>query len=88
MYRFDWSAGARPKASLAAVPIRASAHRYRLSIIVPEERAVAPANIPSPDFDTVRTRHSRTWAFQARPMMALGMPSRRGASRSLTRTRD
>lgn len=54
MYRFDWSAGARPKASLAAVPIRGSAQRYRLSVIVPEERAVALANTPSPDFDTMR----------------------------------
>jgi 2-polyprenyl-6-methoxyphenol hydroxylase-like FAD-dependent oxidoreductase len=54
MYRFGWSAGARPKASLAAVPIRGSAHRYRLSVVVPEERAVALANTPSPDFDTMR----------------------------------
>jgi 2-polyprenyl-6-methoxyphenol hydroxylase-like FAD-dependent oxidoreductase len=54
MYRFDWSAGARPKASLAAVPIRGSAQRYRLSVIVPEERAVTLANTPSPNFDTMR----------------------------------
>jgi 2-polyprenyl-6-methoxyphenol hydroxylase-like FAD-dependent oxidoreductase len=54
MYRFDWSEGARPKASLAAVPIRGSAHRYRLSVIVPEERAVALADTPSPDFETMR----------------------------------
>ncbi|MFT4439472.1 FAD-dependent monooxygenase [Caballeronia sp. 15715] len=54
MYRFDWSAGTRPKASLAAVPVRGSARRYRLSIIVPEENAAALANTPSPDFDTMR----------------------------------
>ncbi len=54
MYRFDWSAGTRPKASLAAVPIRGSARHYRLSIIVPEEQAAALANTPSPDFDTMR----------------------------------
>jgi 2-polyprenyl-6-methoxyphenol hydroxylase-like FAD-dependent oxidoreductase len=54
MYRFDWSEGKRPQASLAAVPIRGSARRYRLSVIVPEERAVALANTPSPDFDTMR----------------------------------
>ena len=50
---FDWSAGARPKASLAAVPVRGSEQRYRLSIIAPEDKAVALANTPSPDFDTM-----------------------------------
>lgn len=53
MYRFDWSAGARPKASLAAVPVRGSERRYRLSIIVPGDRAAALADTPSPDFDTM-----------------------------------
>jgi hypothetical protein len=52
MYRFDWSAGTRPKASLAAVPVRGSEQRYRLSIIVPEEKA-ALVDTPSPDFDTM-----------------------------------
>ncbi|MEM5457527.1 FAD-dependent monooxygenase [Paraburkholderia phytofirmans] len=50
MYRFDWSAGTRPKASLAAVPVRGSEQRYRLSIIVPEDKA-ALVDTPSPDFD-------------------------------------
>jgi 2-polyprenyl-6-methoxyphenol hydroxylase-like FAD-dependent oxidoreductase len=54
MYRFEWSAGTRPKTSLAAVPVRGSAQRYRLSVVVPEDKAAAFADTPSPDFDTMR----------------------------------
>jgi 2-polyprenyl-6-methoxyphenol hydroxylase-like FAD-dependent oxidoreductase len=54
MYRFNWSGGGRPQTSLAAVPIRGSASRYRLSIIVAsEEDAAQLASTPAPDFDTI-----------------------------------
>lgn len=53
MYRFDWSAGARPKTSLAAVPVHGSEQRYRLSVVLPEDKAAAFANTSSPDFDAM-----------------------------------
>jgi 2-polyprenyl-6-methoxyphenol hydroxylase-like FAD-dependent oxidoreductase len=52
MYRFEWSAEGRPKTALAAVPVRGSDRRYRLSVVVPEDKA-AFADNPSPDFDTM-----------------------------------
>jgi len=53
MYRFEWSDAARAKASLAAVPVRGSTRRYRLSMIVPEEHAPSLADVAAPDFDTM-----------------------------------
>lgn len=53
MYRFEWTDAARAKTSLAAVPIRGSAQRYRLSMIVPEERAASLAGTDAPDFETM-----------------------------------
>ncbi|CAG9191284.1 Monooxygenase [Paraburkholderia sabiae] len=53
MYRFEWTDAARAKTSVAAVPVRGSARRYRLSMIVPEERAASLAGIAAPDFDTM-----------------------------------
>jgi len=52
MYRFEWSAEGRPKTALAAVPVRGSDRRYRLSVVVPEDKA-AFADNPSPDFDAM-----------------------------------
>ncbi|WP_109480065.1 FAD-dependent monooxygenase [Paraburkholderia sp. C35] len=53
MYRFEWSDAARAKTTIAAVPVRGSAQRYRLSMIVPEEQAALLAGNASPDFDTM-----------------------------------
>ena len=54
MYRFNWSGGERPQTSLAAVPIRGSVNRYRLSIIVgSEDDAAQLAETTAPDFDTI-----------------------------------
>ncbi|CAN7674596.1 FAD-dependent monooxygenase [Caballeronia sp. dw_19] len=55
MYRFNWSEGAgRTQTSLAAVPVRGSVHRYRLSIIIAsDETATRLAATPSPDFNEV-----------------------------------
>ncbi|MBN3763594.1 FAD-dependent monooxygenase [Burkholderia sp. Ac-20365] len=53
MYRFEWSDAARAKTTIAAVPIRGSARRYRLSMIVPEEHAASLASVAAPDFDTM-----------------------------------
>ncbi|CAG4904500.1 FAD-dependent monooxygenase [Paraburkholderia saeva] len=52
MYRFEWTDAARAKASLVAVPIRGSAQRYRLSMIVPDERVASLASTGAPDFET------------------------------------
>jgi 2-polyprenyl-6-methoxyphenol hydroxylase-like FAD-dependent oxidoreductase len=53
MYRFEWTDPERAKASAVAVPVRGSAKRYRLSMIVPEERACALPSAGAPDFDTM-----------------------------------
>jgi 2-polyprenyl-6-methoxyphenol hydroxylase-like FAD-dependent oxidoreductase len=54
MYRFNWSGAGRAQTSMAAVPVRGSVHRYRLSIIIPsEDTAARLAATPSPDFDEV-----------------------------------
>jgi 2-polyprenyl-6-methoxyphenol hydroxylase-like FAD-dependent oxidoreductase len=52
MYRFEWSDATRAKTTLVAVPIRGSARRYRLSMVVPEELA-ASADDCAPEFDTM-----------------------------------
>lgn len=54
MYRFEWSDAARAKTSVAAVPVRGSARRYRLSMIVPDEHSASLAGVAAPDFDTMR----------------------------------
>ena len=53
MYRFEWSDAARANASLAAVPVRGSTRRYRLSMIVQEARAASLVGVAAPDFDTM-----------------------------------
>jgi 2-polyprenyl-6-methoxyphenol hydroxylase-like FAD-dependent oxidoreductase len=53
MYRFEWTDAARANATVVAVPIRGSAQRYRLSMIVPDERASSLANDAAPDFETM-----------------------------------
>jgi 2-polyprenyl-6-methoxyphenol hydroxylase-like FAD-dependent oxidoreductase len=53
MYRFEWTDPERAKASAAAVPVRGSAQRYRLSMIVPEELAGSLASAEPPDFETM-----------------------------------
>jgi 2-polyprenyl-6-methoxyphenol hydroxylase-like FAD-dependent oxidoreductase len=53
MYRFESSDERRAKTSVAAVPVRGSARRYRLSMIVPDDRAAALAGNAAPDFDTM-----------------------------------
>ncbi|MGF6722728.1 2-polyprenyl-6-methoxyphenol hydroxylase-like FAD-dependent oxidoreductase [Paraburkholderia sp. GAS41] len=55
MYRFEWTDPARAKTSVAAVPVRGSAKRYRLSMIVPEELAATLATAGTPDFETMRS---------------------------------
>jgi hypothetical protein len=55
MYRFNWSDANRPVSSLAAVPVRGSAQRYRLSVIVSsEELAARLAALESPDLEQIR----------------------------------
>ncbi|WP_336596498.1 FAD-dependent monooxygenase [Paraburkholderia bengalensis] len=54
MYRFEWTDAARAKSSVAAVPVRGSQRRYRLSMIVPDEQASSLAGVAAPDFDTMR----------------------------------
>jgi 2-polyprenyl-6-methoxyphenol hydroxylase-like FAD-dependent oxidoreductase len=54
MYRFEWTDPVRAKASAVAVPVRGSAKRYRLSMIVPEERASSLSSGGTPDFETMR----------------------------------
>jgi 2-polyprenyl-6-methoxyphenol hydroxylase-like FAD-dependent oxidoreductase len=54
MYRFEWTDAARAKSSVAAVPVRGSQRRYRLSMIVPDEQALSLAGVAAPDFDTMR----------------------------------
>ena len=53
MYRFEWTDPARAKVSVAAVPVRGSAKRYRLSMIVPDEQASLLNNAVTPDFETM-----------------------------------
>jgi 2-polyprenyl-6-methoxyphenol hydroxylase-like FAD-dependent oxidoreductase len=53
MYRFELTDPAHAKTSAVAVPIRGSARRYRLSMIVPDERANSLASVTAPDFDTM-----------------------------------
>ncbi|MFM0393329.1 FAD-dependent monooxygenase [Paraburkholderia phytofirmans] len=53
MYRFEWTDAARAKASLVAVPIRGATQRYRLSMIVPDERVASLASTDAPDFETI-----------------------------------
>ncbi|WP_438395241.1 FAD-dependent monooxygenase [Caballeronia sp. DA-9] len=53
MYRFEWTDPARAKGSVAAVPIRGSVKRYRLSMIVPDEHASSLAGADNPDFETM-----------------------------------
>jgi len=53
MYRFERTGSTHAKTSAVAVPIRGSARRYRLSMIVPEDRASSLAAIGAPDFDTM-----------------------------------
>jgi 2-polyprenyl-6-methoxyphenol hydroxylase-like FAD-dependent oxidoreductase len=53
MYRFEWTDMARAKVSVAAVPVRGSAKRYRLSMIVPDEQASSLTNAVTPDFETM-----------------------------------
>ncbi|QQC65969.1 FAD-dependent monooxygenase [Paraburkholderia ginsengisoli] len=53
MYRFEWTDAARAKASVAAVPVRGSAKRYRLSMIVPDEHASSLTSVGAPDFATM-----------------------------------
>ncbi|CAD6526069.1 3-(3-hydroxy-phenyl)propionate/3-hydroxycinnamic acid hydroxylase [Paraburkholderia hiiakae] len=55
MYRFEWTDSERAKVSVAAVPVHGSARRYRLSMIVPEERASLLTNIGAPDIETMRS---------------------------------
>jgi 2-polyprenyl-6-methoxyphenol hydroxylase-like FAD-dependent oxidoreductase len=58
MYRFNWSDATRAVSSLAAVPVRGSAQRYRLSVIVSsEERAAHAARFDAneaPDLEQIR----------------------------------
>jgi 2-polyprenyl-6-methoxyphenol hydroxylase-like FAD-dependent oxidoreductase len=55
MYRFSWSDRARAVSSLAAVPVRGSAQRYRLSVIVSsEEFAARLAANEAPDPEQIR----------------------------------
>ncbi|GAB2888711.1 hypothetical protein GCM10027093_24360 [Paraburkholderia jirisanensis] len=52
MYRFSWSGSARAVSSLAAVPVRGSVRRYRLSVIVEaEELAAQLLAAGAPDFE-------------------------------------
>ncbi|MFP6559334.1 FAD-dependent monooxygenase [Paraburkholderia sp. B3] len=51
MYRFERAGPEHAKTSAAAVPVRGSTRRYRLSMIVPEDRASSLAAIDAPDFD-------------------------------------
>jgi len=53
MYRFEWSDERRANTSVAAVPVRGSARRYRLSMIVPDDHTAALAGSAAPDFDTM-----------------------------------
>lgn len=53
MYRFEWSDPARAKVSVAAVPVRGSAKRYRLSMIVPDERAPSLMSAETLDSETM-----------------------------------
>jgi len=54
MYRFSWSGSARAVSSLAAVPVRGSVRRYRLSVIVAaEELAAQLLAAGSPDFEQI-----------------------------------
>ncbi|MGF6575153.1 2-polyprenyl-6-methoxyphenol hydroxylase-like FAD-dependent oxidoreductase [Paraburkholderia sp. GAS333] len=53
MYRFERTGSEHAKTSAVAVPIRGSTRRYRLSMIVPEDRASSLAAIGAPDFDTM-----------------------------------
>ncbi|CAB3751798.1 FAD-dependent monooxygenase [Paraburkholderia humisilvae] len=55
MYRFNWSDTTRTVSSLAAVPVRGSVRRYRLSVIVSsEELAGRLAALQAPDLDEMR----------------------------------
>jgi 2-polyprenyl-6-methoxyphenol hydroxylase-like FAD-dependent oxidoreductase len=55
MYRFNWSDPMRAVSSLAAVPVRGSARRYRLSVIVSsEERAAGLTSTEAPDLAQIR----------------------------------
>lgn len=53
MYRFERAGSKHAKTSAAAVPVRGSTRRYRLSMIVPEDQASSLATIDAPDFDTM-----------------------------------
>ncbi|MFM0040318.1 FAD-dependent monooxygenase [Paraburkholderia strydomiana] len=53
LYRFEWTDPARAKASLVAVPVRSSAKRYRLSMIVPDEHASSLASTGTADPETI-----------------------------------
>jgi 2-polyprenyl-6-methoxyphenol hydroxylase-like FAD-dependent oxidoreductase len=53
MYRFEWTDPARANVSVAAVPVRGSAKRYRLSMIVPDEQASLLNNAVTPDFEAM-----------------------------------
>jgi len=63
MYRFNWSDPTRAVSSLAAVPVRGSAQRYRLSVIVSSEELAARLAEPrtgtaaneAPDAELIRT---------------------------------
>jgi 2-polyprenyl-6-methoxyphenol hydroxylase-like FAD-dependent oxidoreductase len=54
MYRFEKTDPKHANTSAAAVPIRGSTRRYRLSMIVPEEQASALAGVGTPDFAVMR----------------------------------
>jgi 2-polyprenyl-6-methoxyphenol hydroxylase-like FAD-dependent oxidoreductase len=55
MYRFSWSDPARAVSSLVAMPVRGSARRYRLSVIVSsDELAASLAAQETPDLDQNR----------------------------------
>ncbi|CAB3767119.1 FAD-dependent monooxygenase [Paraburkholderia solisilvae] len=55
MYRFNTSDSSRAVSSLAAVPVRGSVRRYRLSVIVSSEEVAARlATVDAPDLDQMR----------------------------------